>query len=296
MWLVEATDELGETKRRYSIHPLTRAFAEAKLEVEGDLGKQARLQAAGLYLTLAQKCVDAPRREAFRWFDLELANLLSSLDWAQSVAEWAIVAGLAAPLMYFLGVRGYWGERIKYGSMGAAAARQTGDEKQEAWFVLSIAWTYQKQDHLQDAEDCARQAEVTFRKVGDRAHLAQALGIRAGNALRLGELTTAQALTEEAIGEVRDAGQDHHLYRFYAILGDIALRIGNGVEAEKRYREALAGFEKLGLHERIASRHIDLGDATLMQGRLDEAREYYRLGLDYRVRAWAGWTISPQRS
>jgi len=58
MWLVEASEELDEARRRYSIHPLTRAFAGARLGEDSEREGKTRLWAADYFLTFAKPAFD----------------------------------------------------------------------------------------------------------------------------------------------------------------------------------------------------------------------------------------------
>ena len=276
---MEATDELDAAERRYSIHPLTRAFAGAKLGENEEWEKGARLSAAKHFLSLAQQNDGWDNRDGFPWFELELINILASLDWCYNVGEWHIVVELMKTLTYFMGTRGYWRERIQYGQVALKAAKHLGNDESVAWINIMLSWIYLNQSNCEDAEACAKTSESLFKKVEDWVHVCEALRLLGKVARVRGEVSKARELAEKALEVARVSDNENGINGAHCDLGDLALQQGNYVEAERLYREALRGFEKLGNQERIASRHIDLGNATFSQNRLDEAYEHYKVGL-----------------
>ena len=282
MWLVEASEELDEANRRYSIHPLTRAFAMARLGKDEGWGEEARLRAAKHFLALAQQNDGWGNRDGFTWFELEFANTLATLDWCYNIGEWRVVVELMWALMYFMGTRGYWRERIQYGQMAAQAAKHLGSDKSVAWMNLALSWIYLNQGNCEEAEACAKTGKALFKKAEDWVHVCETIRLLGKIARVRGEINKARELAEEALEVARVSGYEGGINGVYCDLGDLALQqrtYEEYVEAERLYREALRGFEKEGNQERIASRHIDLGNATFLQDRLDEAREHYKVGL-----------------
>jgi tetratricopeptide (TPR) repeat protein len=279
MWLVEATDELDAAKRRYSIHPLTRAFAGARLGENEKWERGARLKAAKHFLSLAQQNDGWDNRDGFPWFELELTNILASLDWCYNVGEWHIVVELMKTLTYFMGNRGYWQERIKYGHIAAKSAKYLGSDESVAWLNLRVGWVYLKQGDYEKAEACVKTAEALTKKAENKTLVRLAFSLLGGIARGRGEVSKARELAEKALEAARASAYKRGINRAYCDLGHLALQQGDDVEAERLYREALRGFEKEGSEEGIASRHIDLGNATFSQDRLDEAYEHYKVGL-----------------
>jgi len=94
MSLVDATDELDLTVRRYSIHPLTRSFAGARL-LEGPIFEhEARLRLAGYYVERCKEMGQWGYTAGFPWFEGELPNIISVIEWANCAQEWKTVIRL----------------------------------------------------------------------------------------------------------------------------------------------------------------------------------------------------------
>jgi hypothetical protein len=76
MSLVDPTDELESRLRRYSIHPLTRSFANRHLVQEGEFERQAMLRLASNYVETCREAGEWGEPEAFPWFEVEVVPLL----------------------------------------------------------------------------------------------------------------------------------------------------------------------------------------------------------------------------
>lgn len=169
--LVEASAQIKADERRYSIHPLTRSFCNAKLAGAEQWSLGARQRAIHHYLELAEKNSGWGNREGLPWFESELLNLLALLDWADSQSEWQVMVDLSRTMVYFLGTRGYWRERIDYGWRSVAACRYLNNPGLEGWFRLMIAWVLQKQGHREQAEQAASEAGRLMNEAQDETHV-----------------------------------------------------------------------------------------------------------------------------
>lgn len=144
MSLVDATDELDLAQRRYSVHPLTRAFATAKLQQE------AEIQAFERVLAYYKEFVTPPKKIQV---DVPYWNyLLFDHTWAQSLEqEWdnldhvirrALDEGrddaaleLFLPIVHFMNVWGLWDKRLQLSREMCQAANRLGDLS-EAWLWI----------------------------------------------------------------------------------------------------------------------------------------------------------------
>ena len=144
MSLVDATDELDLTRRRYSIHPLTRAFAMNKLQEE------AESQAFERILAYYKQLVTPPKKMevSVPYWD----HLLFEHTWAQSLEkEWdnldyvirraldegrdAVALALFLPIVHFLNVWGLWDKRLQLSREMCQAANRLRDPS-EAWLWI----------------------------------------------------------------------------------------------------------------------------------------------------------------
>jgi tetratricopeptide (TPR) repeat protein len=175
MSLVDATDELDMTQRRYSVHPLTRAFAAAKLQQESEtLAFERMLVYYKQFVTPPRKIlVDVP------YWDY----LLFDHTWAQSLRqEWdnldyvirrALGEGrdsaaleLFLPIVHFLNVWGLWDERLQLSREMCQAASRLGDSS-EAWlWIDAIGHILSQQQQVSDWEEALKKGRAVAEQFG----------------------------------------------------------------------------------------------------------------------------------
>jgi len=64
------------------------------------------------------------------------------MDWCYETGNWRALIDFVDALRYFLGVRGYWDERIKYGKRAMQASENLGDMQSFAWIAtFDVGWT-----------------------------------------------------------------------------------------------------------------------------------------------------------
>ena len=280
MWLVEATDELEADKRRYSIHPLPRAFAGARLGEDKGWEREARRKAAAYFYDFAVKYGGWGKLDTFPRLKEELADQLATVDWYYQNCEWQKVVQLVMEMTHFLGTYGYWTERVVRGRYALEAARRLADKRALAWLNLNtLGWIYLKRGDYEEARSCVEESLLLYEELSDwegLVHASRYLGIVA---IEQDELDTAEEINKKALDIAKSKCTEETVFTFYSNFGDLALHRGNYAEAEHWYEEARKGLEKVGSRSRLSSRLIDLGIAKLNQEKLDEARGLYEKGL-----------------
>jgi hypothetical protein len=79
--LVDATDELEVARRRYSMHPLTRAFAAAKLAQESEAKNIAQQRLAEFFEGFIKKHGGYVYQAGYAQLEPELPNILTVIQW-----------------------------------------------------------------------------------------------------------------------------------------------------------------------------------------------------------------------
>ncbi len=280
MWLVEATDALDAAKRRYNIHPLTRSFARARLSESETFEREARLRWAIHYI---ERCSDMGRwgyTPGFPWLEAELPNLLAVMEWANRAQGWDTVTSIFVHLYYFLGTRGYWQERIKYGQMALKAAEQAGDRSSAAVCRHTLGWILLRQGKHVNAEELLQSCIRSWIDLGQKKDAAQAMITLAKIAVVQGDLDQAREVIDEATRVVGDAGYEAVAHGLLTTQGHIELRSGNFEAARTLLLRALEATQRRGSRVSVGSRQIDLGNVALAQNQLDEAAPYFESGLE----------------
>ncbi len=286
MWLVEASEELDEAKRRYSIHPLTRAYVGARLKGAVTFEKEARIRLSSYFINFmkargGKRFHNIWTKSALKELEVEVDNVLAIMDWCYDTREWKAVIELMSGISEFLGLRGYLQERIMYGNKAIKAAKQLKDKYALGWLnAAAISWPYLMMGYYEKAKACAEEGLALSKEVGDLESAVLAMRYLARIAREEGLMDKSQQIIKEAL---KIAWIHNFKSLFSAVCSDIvyyfALKQGKYKEAERWLRRACKGFEELNDKGRLGDRSIDLGYAIFKQGRLSEAQHLYEKGL-----------------
>jgi len=281
MWLVEVTDELEAAKRRYSVHPLTRAFAAYSLKSDEKFDNQARNRISNYYVDFVKQ-YGGKNLEHFEFLDIEKENIFEIIEWCFNMASLqnALLQNalnLTRELVLFLGVRGLWEERIKYSKLALKAAYQIGDSDIAGIILINdLGFIYLFRGDYSKAKSYIEQGIIEANKT--KNHKALVLGKRhlAWIAREESKISEAKLLIQEALEQAELIQYEPTKNALYSDLGELELQCKNYKEAEFLFRKALKGFENLGLIHRVAKRLVLIGEVLLLQNRLDESLQTYR--------------------
>lgn len=280
MSLVNATDELEITSRRYNVHPLVRAFGTARLQ-EGLLPEEStKLRLAEYYCQHSAKFGGWGQVEGYPWLEIELPNILVLIEWAYHVQEWKLVIAFYTSLYYFFGTRGYWQERIFYGELALAAAQQIHDQSAQALCYHTMGWIYTRQGQFAKARELLNQAIAEYAKLQDYENLAETLVSLTNQALVEGNLVLAQTLIQDAQEKVGEDAYQHEICGFLTVRAHIEWRSGRLETARELFLSALIETQRQGASLRVSSRQLELGNVALEMHNVTEAWSFFQQALE----------------
>jgi LuxR family glucitol operon transcriptional activator len=235
--LVDVRQSDMNSPPRYSLHPLVRAFAGAKLKEQPEFEQRARDRWVSWYIQLV-------RQVGFCWDNLSKLELLDpDHETIHAVIEWALHDGrytetlaLTKGIQYFYNVRGLWDKKLPNNLRRAEAARHLADPMEQ---IEALA------DHVQMLSKQGNVAEA-------RTYLEQ-----------LRELTEGRELP----GDVFFVFQ--HAIALYWMAAQ------NLPAAQEVWENILADGIELSIHRRISARHW-LALCLYRQNKLTEAKQLYR--------------------
>jgi tetratricopeptide (TPR) repeat protein len=257
---------------RYALHPLVRAFAQARLAEQTTFEASARDRWVDWYLQLTA-------RVGFCWYDLpRLALLDSEHETIHTVVTWAFAQGrydetikLIEGVRYYYNVRGLWDKRLRMNLIRAEAARQIGDRGNE---VLGLAYHVEilsKQGLLTEATtylDRLPEAAEILHLPGDIAfevQHARALYARAQRDLR-----TAQQLWRDLLAlSSQLGGQKYAVNRRWLAIS--LYEQGQLDEAQQLFQEAEADARQIQDQRSVTGNTIKLAIIDLDRGKLEHA-------------------------
>ncbi len=274
IWLVEASEELDEAKRRYSIHPLTRAFAGARLRENAEWEREARRRAAKYFLAFTRRYGGIEWKK-FESLKMEHENILAVMDWCLEAEEWRAFVELEAAMRYVLSFGGDWQELIKRGLQATEASVRIGDKATYAWAALnSLSWTYRKRGDFAKASRWANEAHKYFEELGDKRGTAASFHNLGSIAESEGKLDEARGFYQQCITVCGEPADREAGYDALVDLGDIARKQGSYEEARRLYEERLRVWQKLNDPMWVA---ILLGKLGLVAYHSDDYETAWRL-------------------
>ncbi|MBC8448414.1 MAG: tetratricopeptide repeat protein [Chloroflexi bacterium] len=289
MWLVEATDELDAIKRRYSIHPLTRAYAHELLNRDVVLKNEARQHLATYFLAFAEEYGGkswwewrGTEMSKFDEMDIERDNILNIMNLCFEAQDWKPVVELMRRMNHPLLRSGYWAERLDYGKKALQAAVSLGDELNAAWLkVDTLGWMYMRRGEYQRARSSMIDALASFERAGNLEGTCLALRLLGDVTRRIGNLTESQRLLERALEIANAEGYQDIVSDVYRFLGHLALQQQELDKAVQFYHEALSIAEQSpeGNEQRLNSTIVSLATAMLALGNDSQAQVLYERGL-----------------
>lgn len=278
MWLVEVTDELEAAKRRYSVHPLTRAFSGTYLRKDKQFNNEARKRATQYYIEFAKR-YGGTQVKKFDFLEVERENMFRIIDWCFGTDQLEKGLKIIKKMLSFLRFRGYWQEQICYAKYALKAAKQIGDEELAEILVNPLGWIYVSRGDYEEAKQYLKQGLVEARKVGMLRTIGHAKRYFGWIAKEHGNLEEARLLINKALEIAEKENYESFKYALYSDLGEIELKYKNYGEAESWYRKAKAGLENLNRKARVAKRLVLLGDVLLLQNKLNESKKAYQESL-----------------
>lgn len=290
----------SEREPRYTVHPLTRSFAIARLREQPGFEEQARVRWCDYFLQLATSLIvrDMPKERYWNSLmstrdlarvDPEWPNLLNVLAWADQKEQDRALIELMMLLVHYMDRRGLFSTRLYYAEKAAEAAGRMEQGADEGRFRIdALGWTLMEEGRFTDAEEEIRKGLSIAQDLGAEAIddtndlIALAHTRLARVYLEQGKLEEASAEMVEAVSVPRRSVVQSHVSM---TAGDLAHRNGDHEEAIKLYSDALqvgqqyggptAGFE---LHYRLGFAYLSAGDAAQAEIKFNQALDDERLG------------------
>lgn len=288
--LLEATEGLTDVERRYSLHPIARAFVRRRLPLDAGQERWAVFAATSYYCQLAAAYAGGVRQWAsFDRVEMEIDNILALSEAASRLAaqddpnvtarsfDEALVR-LAHGLRNFFWLRHYWREGLEFFHRAVDAARRLGDGRAEGWNTYGLAYLHYELGTAGYREARVRAAEAveTLRRADDLRGVGHAMRLLGRAARERGDFETAWRLLEEANALLSRNGRGDDVAIVRASQADLLRRQGRLEEAASRYVDVLtSGLDDPGTRANVLH---NLGDVRLRQDSLDVAETLFAKG------------------
>jgi hypothetical protein len=138
---------------RYSLHPLVRAFARAKLCEHRDFEQQARQR----WITLCMKWTDDVKKARYfldilKVVELEEATIEAAIWWCHEKDIYPEINRLVDGMGYYYHVRGMWDKKLILHPMAAEVARRHQDRLEEINALDKLIQVLSRQSNWKEAD------------------------------------------------------------------------------------------------------------------------------------------------
>ncbi|MCG3118696.1 MAG: hypothetical protein ALAOOOJD_00950 [bacterium] len=281
LWLLEASEKLDESKRRYTLHPLTRAFAQKQLVANPELEHRARIRLAAFFEHFAKAAGgDKWAWEKYDEIEEEEDNIFALLDWCFENGEETTGMNLTKAVTFFMTVRGYRHEAMKFGRKAVDAARQDGKAADLAWLlVYGIGWREINGGDLEHGEALVREGLHIYEELQDHQGIRGALRRLGRVHLYKSNFALARHCYEKGMTLAKASSDELAIASFERELALMALDEGKFVEAKDRLESILPILRNRN-ELALASTLGELAATYRRLGQFDTAFEFAQEGLE----------------
>ncbi len=235
LWLLEAGEQLDEAKRRYQLHPLTRAYAQGKLSQAPDLERQARVRLAGFFEKFAiERGGDRWSWERYDEIEEEKDNIFELIEWCYGNEESIVGMQLTKSITFFLYWRGYIHESLMCEQKAVEISRQHRKKDKLAWFLIyGIGWREINRGDLDKGEIFIREGLKIYQELQDSQGTLDALHHLGRALLYKKDFKGASNCYKKGIVLARSFGNELSVIAFKAELAVLAMSEGKLIEAKE---------------------------------------------------------------
>ncbi|HEX8889982.1 MAG TPA: tetratricopeptide repeat protein [Pyrinomonadaceae bacterium] len=274
LWLIGAT----EGNERLLIEGLTRELSKAHLARDKHRD-EFRQRFVAHFMNYAKAHAQVTP-EDFEALEAEKDNVLSAMDVAFELEDWATVVSMCFTLRDFLDLHGYWDEAIRSGKQALVAARSLQSESDIAGLAHNLAMIHQNRGKLDTARELYNESLEINKKLGNQSIIAKTLHELGRLAQAQGEIEEARRLYDESLEINKKLGDQNTIAKTLHELGRLAQNQGEIEGARRLYDESLEIKKKLGDQSGIAITLHELGRLAQNQGEVKEARQLYNKSLE----------------
>ncbi len=265
---------------RYTLHPLVRAFATARLAADPAAERAARERWLRWHVAFAAGAgASGYDLAGFTCFAPEQEGTFAAAAWAHQHGYYAEALSISRKANYFYYVRGIWDKNVALNQIGAEAARAIADPHQE---LLMLAYSVQRlimQGRLDEANDQVARMEERLVEgpLSEEVHhtVRHTFGLYA---LIQGRLDDAQAIWEENLERAARIQRDsyHIINRLW--LATVLQERGELAAAYQLAEGVLNDAERVAYTRAVVTAQLRLAALDLALGRLDSLAARLRAG------------------
>ncbi|MBN1350613.1 tetratricopeptide repeat protein [candidate division KSB1 bacterium] len=280
MWLIEVTDELELSKRRYSIHPLTKSFASARFSKNRKRQLDTAHRMAEFYLKFAKENGGTDWR-GYDLLEAERQNIFSVIEWCHENQKWEALREFRRWITDFLAIRGYWDERIRLSHIAQKACRELHDYRTEAiCMVYDLGWTYARQRKNEVAKGWLYKALEFFEAQEDHYGIALVLNSLGYIAIHTNEVENGKDFYLKGLKYAEKADDRLLIGLFRRALDFAFLDEKDNEKARSQLEFSKNLYDAEGDEIRLSQALYGLGKLERSQGNLKESKSLFNNALE----------------
>ncbi len=281
MSLLDISDGIGNAALRYSIHPLTRAFATSQLRAMPTWEFLTRQRWVRWYVRLAQHYggLDWDNWANFQVLGQEHRNILRVAEWCFQASDLGSLWKLTQQTMSFFNATGYWNEREMLIGWALELARQRQKQHIVAACLREMAWTFYLTYRLTEARGFLQEARELAVELKAKNLLAWVVAGQAYLEEYAENYLEAERLLDEVEALRRTLPKSKTKERLTI---QIRYQQGRAAYAQKQFALAKLYFEearnrgqRVQFERAVAYALNFLGNIAWEEGQLEEARSWY---------------------
>lgn len=301
LWLLEASDDLEEAKRRYSLHPLTRAFAQNKLAQQPELERHARVRLAEFFTELAKEAGGDILGAWERYDEIaeEEENIFVLLLWCFENNEPHVGIQLTKATTFFLSLRGYYYEAKTFEQKAVDLARKENRLNDLAWLlVYGIGWIEIQGGDLNAGENLIKEGLKLYEDLTDSKGIRDAIRFLGIASYFKDDFENSLTYFQRGIALAELAHDELAIASFKRGLAVVNAAKGNFVDAQDGFETILPIMRERELFS-LPGTLANLAEVKFMIGHYDAAIEIAKeaLALAHRIKkrqniAWISHLLS----
>lgn len=292
MSLVDTTDNLDISCRRYNLHPLTRVYASEKFKNNTKVTREAKERLAFFFEELTQKHGGLWNLIGFEKLKPDISNIISMIQWCwKEDAFIELGINIFDNIRYFIVNYGLWNTALELAHEAIALFPldiQDIPEHLTVWQtkvvifrIWPIAWIYRFRGDYDSAEKEINFALVILQNVGDDSSVAMAkrhLGLVLQKA---GRTEKAETFFKEALEYAKSKKDVYRVQLLNADLADLALQQGNLDKAKELSEVVITCPNQITDRQCIARFYRVLGSVARQEKNIKEAKKLCEKSLEY---------------
>ncbi len=280
MSLLDVDEALAASEQRYNAHPLTRAFAEARLREVPEWEGQGRERWVQFYLQYVELYGDDDLGEGVGGGEIgyreklrdEINNLRLAIEWCfQNKPEKAV--RLVERITTFLLDEGEWSERVTLCHRALEVAKKLKIPTSQAGLLTRLGWSYLVQGDYEQSRKAQDEGLEIARQHGLQDRLVQLLRDSGEWYSRQGDYAQANQFYAESLKLAEEIGQEIGILQAKGFRARTAYASGHYAEAKQAFLLLLPDFKR-SLPRDVVFALRYLGDIAIVEQRFEEARNY----------------------